>query len=137
MKEVNFNPAGMPLWVKMEMKGIYAISYVYQLLDSDGETPLTSPLVLGDNINLDDDQHAIKNCLNPGEPLSNYHDRVVSTSFLVTKVDEDYGFKLKVAIYQGPTVDGCELIGALEETGKVGNEGIIRKTLKIKLKSQP
>jgi hypothetical protein len=134
-KDVQFDPNGEKLWVEFDMKGLYGITYVYQLLDKDKKTPLSSPLKTGNNIQLDDDFYEIKNDLNPNQPLSDYEDRQVNVSFLIVQVKDDFGYKVKATIFQGATFKTAVELDFAEspDSSKVGSDGIEEQIIKLNL----
>ncbi len=129
-----FDPDGQKLWVEMDPRGVYSISYTYQLLHSDERTPLTHPLRTGDNTTVDDeDCFDIVNDLAKDDPLSAYHGRVLEVSFLIQTIKDDNGYKLEVKVHQGADLHNAQLLGTETRSDKVGTMGIKREKLKVRL----
>jgi hypothetical protein len=137
MKTVNYNPEGERLWVNIEMKGLYFVSYTYQLWSSSITEPpiLTSPLKNGNNESPHDDYYPIVNDYNPTEPLSQYHNRALEIRLLVKKVDGDNGYRLRAVVYQGNDYETATELGFDEVEGTL-NGGVKIESLLLKLKKQ-
>lgn len=135
MKTVNFDPNGSKLWVDITMNGYYAIVYAYQLLDTNGYTPLTSPIKTGGNAKIKvDDYYEIANDLaDPKEPVSSYDQRTVSVEFSVVQIRDDFGAKLRVSILQGADFNTATKLGYDEAVINTGAGGAKDVTIKIKL----
>ncbi|MDP2388148.1 MAG: hypothetical protein Q8M29_17370 [Bacteroidota bacterium] len=138
MKEILFNPYGPPLWINIEMAGVYLITYSYQLWSAKNGEPavLTNPLKQGNNIIPHDDHYPVLNDHNPTDILTNYPGRIIDVRFNVKKVEgNDNGYVLKVNILQGLAFETASLLDTDKVEGTVGEAGFKPESILIKLKS--
>ena len=129
IKPIVFNLAGSKLWINIEMRGIYFITYTYQLWSSDpiDNTILTSPLRHGSNQVPNDDHYAVINDFKPNEPIPNYVNRIIDVRFWVKKGPDDNGYNLRVAVLQGNSFQSASIIGHEEVSGNVGSSLSIKE----------
>ncbi|HWV67685.1 hypothetical protein [Chitinophaga sp.] len=114
MKKVSYDPNGGKLWIRIEMTGIYFITYIYQMWAATAdELPiLTKPLRQNSNELPQPDHYLVQNDYKPGEPLISFNKRVLDISFRVRKYKDDNGYKLKVSVLQGDDFDTAKVIGS-------------------------
>lgn len=118
MKKVAYDPNGGKIWIRIEMTGIYFITYIYQMWAATAdELPiLTKPLRQNSNELPQPDYYLVQNDYKPGEPLINFDKRVLDISFRVRKYQDDNGYKLGVSVLQGDDFNTAKVIGS----GQVG-----------------
>lgn len=138
MKKIMFDPNGSKLWLNIEMRGVYFITYAYQLWAANKSEPpiLTSPLRQGNNVSPHDDHYEIINDYNRNEPIANYDQRCLDINVWLKKAAEDNGYTLKVTVFQGTDYQSAVAIGHDEITGTIGNSGIKEEGFVIQLISK-
>ncbi len=114
MKKVAYDPNGGKLWIRIDMTGIYFITYIYQMwaATADEHPILTKPLRQNSNELPQPDYYLIQNDYKPGEPLINFDKRVLDISFRVRKYEDDNGYKLRVSVLQGDDFNTAKVIGS-------------------------
>jgi hypothetical protein len=135
-KPIPFDHNGGPLWISIEMSGLYFVTYIYQLWSADPSTPpiLTNPLKVGSNEIPHDDVHPVINDYNSTEQINRYVDRIIDVRFWVKKGDNDDGYTLKVFLLQGQTPGTATLLGSDEVSGMVGASSIKEEFITLQLK---
>lgn len=136
MKEVHFNPNGGKLYINVVMKGLYFITYTYQLWGATTNEPpiVTNPLRSGTNENPHDDSYEVCNDYTPVEPVSKNDKRVIDVRFWVKKVEADNGYNLSVEVFQGG-INAADIIGSDSVSGTVSGS-IKEEFITIRLVAQ-
>jgi hypothetical protein len=117
MKTLVFDANGGQLWVSITATGLYAISFTFDLLASSATPPtqpaiLTEPIIAGDNLDgLGEHHFQVVNTFHPDEALALYDGRFINTSFFVKKLQDDPGFAISVALYQGSDFSSAVNLG--------------------------
>ncbi|RYY41673.1 MAG: hypothetical protein EOO08_00670 [Chitinophagaceae bacterium] len=113
MQQATFNPAGSPLWVTVDMRGMYYMTYTYRLwgVQADPHAVLTNPVKANNNKVSIDDYYRIENNYVQNEPLSAHDGRVVNIDLDVIKVQDDPGYTVTAAIWQA---DGDEITSIMQ-----------------------
>lgn len=135
LKQIKFDFSGEKLWLKVEMNGIYFITYTYQLWSAIASGPpiLTNPIICGSNENPNDDQYAVLNDFNPADPVAAYENRVVDIRFWIKKGVDDGGYSVKGTLYQGADLVSAKELGSDSVTGTCGTLSIKQEFLTLKL----
>jgi hypothetical protein len=139
MKIIPFNPNGERLWVSMETRGLYFISYIYQLWSANANEPpiLTNPMKQGNNIIPHDDFYLIQNDFNPAEPLSKFRNRIIDVRYWVKKLQSDDGYGLRVSVWQGNDFNTANLLGSeeipTEGSSTLGDLGLKEEFITIQI----
>jgi len=136
MKEIAFDHNGQMLWINVEMKGLYFISYTYQLWSATSDTPpiLTNPMKQGNNLIPHDDFHPVINDYNPTEIISRYVNRTIDVRFWIKKINAtDDGYNLIVSVHQGSSFGTSKELGSQKVSGKVKNLSVKEEFVIIKL----
>ena len=135
IKPIAFNHDGPALWINIEMFGLYFITYTYQLWSANASEPpiLTNPLKVGSNEIPHDDAHPVINDYNSTEAISKYVNRTIDVRFWVKKGVADDGYRLRVTVFQGPSIQTAQQLDFAEVMGSVGNSSIKEEFVTIKL----
>jgi hypothetical protein len=138
MKTIKYHPNGGRLWINIEMKGLYYVSYTFQMWSASTTEPpiLTNPLKNGNNDSPHDDYYPIVNDYNTTEPLSQYHKRTLEIRLLIKKVKGDDGYHLRAVVYQGNDFESAEELGYDEVEDSLNGAGIKIESLVLKLKKK-
>ncbi|RYY84158.1 MAG: hypothetical protein EOO15_19975 [Chitinophagaceae bacterium] len=115
MQQASFNPAGSPLWVTVDMRGMYYMTYTYRLwgVQSDPHAVLTNPVKANNNKVAIDDYYKIENNYVQNEPLASHDGRVVNVDLDVIKVQDDPGYNVTVAIWQADSDEIIEIMQSI------------------------
>ena len=135
IREIKFDPDGGPLWIVIEMQGLYIITYTYQLWSATVAEPpiLTVPIRVGSNQIPHPDRYPVVNDFNPTEPVSAHDGRIIDVRFWVKKADSDDGYNLIVTVKQGPVFESAVVLDDDSEKGNVGSLSVKEEFVTIKL----
>ncbi len=134
-KQIGFDPNGGPLWISIDMQGLYFITYTYQLWSADATSLpiLTNPIRFGSNEIPHDDNFLVINDFGPTEPVANHRGRIIDVRFWVKKGDDDNGFNLTVTVLQGNSLGEAAVLDSVSIPGQVGELSIKEEIIVIGL----
>ena len=120
MKKITFNPRGEKIMIKIEMHGVYFITYTYQLWASTASEPaiVSNPLRQGSNETPHDDIYQVRSDFVPTEPVAMNHARIIDLRFCIIRLSNDPGYRIRATVYQGE-VDSGHVLGSAEVSGTV------------------